>query len=55
MKKRYLKIISAVVWATNAITKDDLEALKNGRYEAILDLQEWKMFSADDNAWKDIP
>ena len=52
--KRYLKIMSEVVWATDNLTKDDLARLKDGSYDLILDLEEWKRFDPDTNSWVEI-
>lgn len=54
MKKRYLKIYGGVIWATDNLTIEDLGKFKNGSYDAILDLQEWKQFNPDKNEWEDI-
>lgn len=55
MKRRYLKITGSVIWATNELTREDLVRLKDRVYDAILDLNEWKQFNAEKNAWEDIP
>lgn len=54
MKKRYLKIIGNIVWATDNLTKEDLAKLSQGGYDCILDLKEWKEFDCTSNSWLDI-
>jgi len=53
MKYRYI-IWQGFWWGTDELTRDHLVRLKNGVYEGILDLQEWKYFDADENNWMDM-
>ena len=55
MKWRYLKITGPqMIWGTNVITVADLARLKNGQYEAILDLERGTYFDPENNEWVDI-
>ena len=40
---------------SNTLIKEDLGRLKDGRVDAILDLENWKQFNPETNTWDDIP
>lgn len=55
MKWRFLKITSAeIIWGTNDLTREDLIALKNGRYEAIINVTDGTTFDPSSNSWLPI-
>ena len=55
MKFKYLKITGEMVWGVNEITREALGRLKDGGYDAIINIEEGTMFDADNNEWKEIP
>ncbi|KKL50170.1 hypothetical protein LCGC14_2308170 [marine sediment metagenome] len=54
MSKRYLKISSGIIWATDNLTKEDLVRMKTGAYDHILDLEKWLRYNSKTNVWDPI-
>jgi len=54
MKYRYLKITGELVWGTNNLRREDLAGVKQRRYDAIVDLEQMKIFNAETNTWDEI-
>ena len=54
MEYKFLKINGIVIWGQHKITKTDLEMVKDGRYDTIINIERGTMFNADENKWVEI-
>lgn len=53
MKYRYLKIMAGLIWGKKTLSKEEfVNAIQRG--DTIVDLEEMKVFNADENRWEEI-
>lgn len=53
IKYKYLKVMAGLIWGKKSLSKEEfVNAIQRG--DTIIDLEEMKVFNADENQWEDI-
>ena len=51
---KYLKVGGNTIWGENTLTREMLIAVKDGRYDMIINTGDGTSFDADNNEWVKI-